>query len=416
MVLMQDVFEPLGLAGRLLLRYWPQLLLLAVIGSLLHDLLLEAAVRAGMDNALLGMVILSLVVLAKLAVIVMMFSVVRPALAGLAALDQTKAGTSSPAEHRGDHILAVTAAAILPFFVYYAAWGFLGDTVREYSRIALSRVPFGESAHFLDLLQARWLVASIVLCWLIRWFAKYMNKRAGVPYWRFLVVACDATWLFIGLYGIGIYKDQLIEKLGAGAFAAWSFIGEAQAAETFRPVEFTPLGFWADLQNLFFFALLPLVWLVMAAIINGYEVVGAGKPVAETVATASSWRRWLGDFIGHFLGGYRSRYAPVWKCVRLTFAAGPATLLTLVIAYQAVSWAGAWLWVGITRWIGAADLVTWQMLASPITIFIGSPSDLDGGILLDAVRICLLAAVLDHAVSSGTRRNDEISAARGRLA
>jgi transposase InsO family protein len=34
----------------------------------------------------------------------------------------------------------VTAAAILPFFAYYAAWGFLGDTVREYSRLALQRV------------------------------------------------------------------------------------------------------------------------------------------------------------------------------------------------------------------------------------------------------------------------------------
>jgi len=416
MALMQDVFQPLGLAGRLLLRYWPQLLLLAVLGCLLHDLLLDLAVRVGMENALFGMVILSLVVLAKLAIIVMMFSVLRPSLSGLAALEQAKTKATSRTERRSNHILAVTAAAILPFFIYYAAWGFLGDTVREYSRLALSRVPFGESARFLDLLQARWLVASIIVCWLIRWLAKYMNRRATVPYWRFLVVACDATWLFIGLYGIGLYKDQLIERLGAGAFAAFSFISEAQAAGTFRPVEYEPLGFWTDLQNLFFFALLPLVWLVMAAIINGYEVAGTGKPAADPAARPSSWRKWLGDFIGHFVGGYRSRYAPVWKCVRLTLAAGPATLLTFVIAYQALSWIGAWAWVGLTRWIGAADLVTWQMLADPITIFIGSPSDLDGGILLDAVRICLLAAVLDYAVSSETRRNGEISAAQGRPA
>ncbi len=155
------------------------------------------------------------------------------------------------------------------------------------------------------------------------------------------------------------------------------------------------------------------IWLVMAAIINGYEVMGVSKPAAGHATRSSGWRKWFGDFIGHFLGGHRARYAPVWKCVRLTFAAGPATLLTLVIAYQALSWIGAWAWVGLTRWIGAADLVTWQMLADPITIFIGSPSDLDGGILLDAMRICLLAAVLDHAVSSETRRNGEISAARG---
>jgi hypothetical protein len=153
-----------------------------------------------------------------------------------------------------------------------------------------------------------------------------------------------------------------------------------------------------------------MVWLVMAAIINGYEVASGGKSKAEPVPEGSGWRKWLRDFISHFFGGYRSRYAPVWKCVRLTLAAGPATLLTLIIAYQALSWGGAWLWFGITRWIGAADLITWQMMADPIAIFIGSPSDLDGGILLDAVRICLLAAVLDYAISSQTRKTSGISA------
>lgn len=417
MTVLQDVFRPLGLTGRLLLRYWPQLLLLAVLGSLLHDLLLDAAVRIGMENALVGMVVLSLVVLAKLAIIVMMFHVLHPALTGLAALEQAKPKeTVSVGQRRSDHVLAVTAVAILPFFVYYAAWGFLGDTVREYSRLALSRVPFGESAHFLDLLQARWLIASIIVCWLIRWFAKRMNKSASVPYWRFLVVACDATWVFIGLYGIDLYKDQLIERLGAGVSVASSFIGSAWAADSFRPAEFEPRGLWADLKNLFFYALLPLVWLVMAAIINGYEVASAAKPAAAPEAKTANWRKWLKDFIGHFFNGYRSRYAPVWKCLRLTFTAGPATLLTLVIAYQFIGWVGAWAWVGLTRWIGAADLMTWQMLADPISLFIGSPSDLDGGILLDPIRICLLAAVLDHAVASEMGRTAPVSAAQGKPA
>ena len=40
------------------------------------------------------------------------------------------------------------------------------------------------------------------------------------------------------------------------------------------------------------------------------------------------------------------------------------------------------------------------MLANIIDVFIGSPSDLDGGILLDAVRIALLAAVLEYAVAT----------------
>lgn len=401
----QDITRPLSLTARLLARFWPQLLLLATLGVLLHDLLLDLAVRAGLVNALAGMLILSLVVLAKLVIIVMMFAVLRPAMTGLAALSGEAVSAVSSADKRGAHIVSVTAIAVLPFFVYYAAWGFLGDTVREYSRLALARVPFGESSNFLDLLKARWLVASIIACWLIRWFAKYMNRRATVPYWRFLVVACDASWVFIGLYGIGVYKDQLIERLGAGAFAASSFfLSEARAAETFTPAEFVRPDFWSEMRGLFFFALLPLVWLVMTAIIYGYELPKAAEaPAGDSPGKVTTWRKWFADFTAHFIGGYRSRYTPVWRCVSLTLTAGPATLLTFMIAYQAVTWAGAWAWVGATRAIGAHDLLTWQMIADPLTLLLGSPSDLNGGILFDAIRICLLAAVLDYAISSGRR-------------
>ena len=106
------------------------------------------------------------------------------------------------------------------------------------------------------------------------------------------------------------------------------------------------------------------------------------------------------DFTKHFVGGYRSRYQPVWTCLKLTLSAGLATLLTFVIAYRALNWLGGWLWFGATRWIGMHDLPTWQLIANVIDVFIGSPSDLDGGILLDAVRMALLAAVLEYAVAT----------------
>ena len=64
------------------------------------------------------------------------------------------------------------------------------------------------------------------------------------------------------------------------------------------------------------------------------------------------------------------------------------------------SWIGAWLWYAATRTIGVDDLATWQVIANVLDVFIGSPSDLDGGILLDAARIALLAAVLEYAVAS----------------
>jgi hypothetical protein len=409
----QDIAKPLALTASLLARFWPQLLLIGSIGYVAKDLLLDAAVSVGLRHPLGGMVVLSLVVLAKLLVVVMMFSVLRPALPALAALRQESRGEGPAPDERkaSDHMLAITAAAILPFFAYYAAWGFLGDTVREYSRLALDNVPFGEKLNIFDLLSSSGLVVSILACWAIRWFAKRMNARSHRPYWRLLIVAADASWIFISLYALSVWKNDFIAWIGAGSLLqevrmggqSFSLSMAAYAAENFVPVEFRQPGFLEQVQNLFFYALLPMIWLVMAAIINGYELSARPAPAAAP-SHASTWRQWLRDFVTHFIGGYRSRYAPVWTCIKLTLSAGLATLLTFIIAWRAIGWLGAWAWVGLTRAIGGHDLVTWQMLASVIDVFIGSPSDLDGGILLDAMRIALLAAVLEYAVATQRSR------------
>jgi hypothetical protein len=406
--MMADIVRPLVLAGSLLGRFWPQLLLIGALGYIARDLLLNAAVAVGLQNALGGMVVLSLVVLTKLMVVVLMFGALRPGMPALASLRQeaTVAGGGGDRPATGDHMLAVTAAAILPFFAYYAAWGFLGDTVREYSRLALQRVPFGERLNIFNFVQSQGMVASIAACWAIRWFAKRMNARARSPYWRLLIVAADATWIFIGLYALGIWKNDLITWIGAGAILQSlnehlpALSMAAHAADGFVPVEFRAAPLFEQLQRLFFYALLPLVWLVMAAIINGYELSAATAPLPAGTSRADTWRKWFKDFVKHFVGGYRSRYQPIWTCLRLTLSTGLATLLAFVIAYRALGWIGAWLWYAATRTIGVDDLATWQVIANVLAVFIGSPSDLDGGILLDAARIALLAAVLEHAVAS----------------
>lgn len=410
-----DIYRPLAVTTRLLVQCWPQVLLVGCLGVIAHDLLLQGAVTIGLQFPLGGMVMLSLVILAKLTVLVMMFVVLRPHMPAVAALrNQAKKGAD---ETKREPILAITAAAILPFFAYYAAWGFLGDTVREYSRMALAQADLGKSVDIFAILQSSGVVLSIVICWLVRFAAKRLNARASHPYWRLLIVATDATWVFIGLYALGVWKDQFIRWLGAGAalqqlsLELFAPVTSAAAAGQFVPVEFRPLPFGEQLQNLFSFALLPIVWLVMAAIINGYEL-SAPAAAGPALSRTTPWQKWLKDFATHFVGGYRSRYSPVGTCLKLTLSAGLATLISFVIAYQAISWIGAWMWYGLTRLIGAHDLATWQILADTISLFIGSPSELDGGILLDAVRVALLAAVLETAVVMAGEARGVRSAAR----
>lgn len=406
-----DALGPIGLMGRLLARFWPQLLLIGAAGYIVRDLLLRAAVEVGLRHPLGGMVVLSLVVLAKLIIVVLMFLALRPGLPALESLRQTKSvpvssGKSGSNDRR---LLAVTAAAILPFFAYYAAWGFLGNTVREYSRLALDKVAFGEKADFFDILSSRGLLLSIAICWFVRWAAKRMSKKSEAPTWRLLIVAADASWIFIGLYGLSIWKDEFITWLGAGKLLtslgqgiSLQLIGVAYAAENFIPVEFRKPDWLTQAQSLFFYALLPMVWLVMAAIINGYELSAAGPRTMPARTSARSWRKWLIDFLEHFVSDYRSRYGPVWTCLKLTLGAGLATLLTFIVAYRLIGWLGAWVWFATTRLLGVEEFATWEFVSSILVVFIGSPSDLDGGILLDAMRISLLAAMLERAISQAT--------------
>lgn len=179
MTMLKDIGGLIALTARLLARFWPQLLLIGALGYIARDLLLDAAVSAGGYFPLAGMVVLSLVVLVKLLVVVTMFAVLRPGLPALAALRQSAAGgaASSPDNRKADRMLMATAAVILPFFAYYAAWGFLGDTVREYSRLAFERTAFGERMHIFDLVRSGSLIAAIFVCWLIRWVAKRANEK-----------------------------------------------------------------------------------------------------------------------------------------------------------------------------------------------------------------------------------------------
>ncbi|MDX0431447.1 hypothetical protein GOL30_20635 [Sinorhizobium medicae] len=416
MVMLRDIGGLLALTARLLARFWPQLLLIGALGYIARVLILEAAVGVGLKAPLGGMVTLSLAVLVKLLVVIAMFATLRPGLPALAALgSQTPAlAVTERKERLPNGLLAIAAAAILPFFAYYAAWGFLGDTVREYSRLALDRAPFGERIQIFELLRSRSLIAAIFACWLVRWLAKRASLRWPSPWLRLVIVAADASWIFIGLYALDKWKDDLISWIGAGAFldtveaGIAAFSTEAHAAAGGIAVEFQEPDFVTQAQNLFFYALLPLVWLVMAAIVYGYDL--SARPAAAPPASrATTLRKWLADFAAHFLGDYRTRYRPVWTCLRTVLAAGLGTLLAFVVLYRITTWLTAWAWYGATRYLGPHDLETWQRIGDILVVLFGSPTELDGGILLDPVRIALLAAMLEYAVS---RSGDRLETAR----
>ncbi len=149
-----DVTAPVVLTFQLLRRFWPQLVALVFAGVLFDNVFRQLAVQMAFIDRYAGLAVLTLVALTQLVVIVAMFQVLRPALPEIeAAQAEAEKGSEKTGASR---FASMVTIALLPFFAYYAASGFLGDIVRQYSRTALEQAPFGESFRPLDVLDSWW--------------------------------------------------------------------------------------------------------------------------------------------------------------------------------------------------------------------------------------------------------------------
>lgn len=420
----RDLLAPLVLTGKLWWRFWPQLTLLVLIGILLNDQLLLLSVHIGFADSSLGFAALTLVVLTKLIVTILGFLILRPALPAVAAAQALSAGTAVPItgpdpdapvpmvptrRQRLTSFATTLTVALVPFFAYYAAWGFLGDTIRQYSMLSLNLAPLGESGNLLDAIGARWLVVSVVGTWILRRLFKALRDRTDAPVWKLLIVLCETNWVFIGLFVLSQWKDEAIAWVASGAAWTWldgiwqavlSPISTAFAAA--EPVEQVPPEATSVALGLFFYALLPLIWLVMAALIYGHDLAGdpgwmRHRRLERIGSRYAALPKFLRDFIGHFIGGYRSRYLPIANSIRLVLHADLFLLLILILGWRGLGWAADWLWIGATHLIGPHPLDLWQVLGDGLALLLGSPSGTTPGILVEPLRICLIAAVLETA-------------------
>lgn len=399
----------LGLWGRLVWRFGPQLIALSLLGQIARDLFLEASVQIGYLNHLAGLTALTLVVLAKLVVTVAMFETVRPGLPALDAAARSGASTASEENRGARHAATALTLTLVPFFAYYAAWGFLGDAVREYSKLALAIAPFGGGGFLLDVSGGWWLAASVGASWLVRRVAKLMKARGRGPVWDIVIVVCEANWAFIGLYVISGWKDEILAFVAALPewIATLIGLGTAKAAGAIPPpVEQQSLGLWPDMRGLFFYALFPVVWLTLAALVYGYDVHGAEEPQGRLARLTARWRsapKQVRDFVDHFVAGTLKRYQALANGVRLTLAAGVALVALMVVCFRALDWLAAWGWLGLAYLIGPHELDEWQAIAGALTVLLGAPSQPGDGALVEPLKICLLAATLETAFAAGGR-------------
>jgi hypothetical protein len=389
--------------GRLWWRCWPQLMLLVLLRNLIGSLLLDASVAVGLRNHALGLVALSVPVLVDLLLIVAMFHVLKPWLPSVAQ-PEARAPVEPPPAGRREAFLHGVALALVPFFAVYSAWGLLGNLVRSYSLRGLAQSDLGSSVVLLDAVGARGVVATVLSTWCLRHAAKVLDARRPRPWWKIAITLCEAIWLFLGLFVLTAWKRRLVDWWETRAAHAWL----ADLADgVFGRVPAELVAALGAVWELFLFALLPLVWLALAALIYGVDVQRTDELTTASPRMrrlAEGYRR-LPRLVHHagerLVSGARTRFVPVVNGVRRVLVAGLPLLVILAVGYRALDWLSLWGWIGATHLIGPRPIEEWRIIGDVLGLVLVDPLRIAPSLVVEPLRICLLAAVLETMLARG---------------
>lgn len=384
-------------AGRILARTWPTLLAWYLAGWLARYLIIELASTIGVTSTLAAFLVLPLAALARLVSFIAMFLTMRDAMPNYSRL----AG-----EQRSRFVQAVLAS-ILPFFLFYAAWGFLKDDALDYTRRALEKVNwFADSVETgeIDTLPFDAVTIGLIA---LTFAARTAIKRLGtrLPAWTSIVAMyCEAVWVFLSLYlirdGIAVVTGWMNSRV---AVLWWNdFVAGIDATFSwFDPVQQAVGWLLSQLGELI---LLPLAWLALAGVVFGqalgaatYGRVRALERVNTRFARLPDWsRRRLADVGTASLG----RWKTISDALLLIWRAGAVPMSIYVLAYTVLLAAERWLAYAIGHLSGPHELHVWQLVDTPVSLLMTA--------ILQPVLLVLVAAAYDYclgSISSGTRTN-----------
>ena len=391
------MFSIVTRAARLAGAHWPALLAWFLAGWLARYLLIELAAWVGASTLLGGLLIMPLAILARLISFVAMFLVLRPGMPQL----QRLAASSAGAKARRTEFMNAVMVAILPFFAFYAAWGFLRDDMHQYSRGAIDNFTaqnaFTDGASFSDIDQLNFdavTISIIVLAFAGRWaLGRYASR---LPRWTALIgVYLEAIWVFMSVYLISDVLNSITTWFDTRQAMVWLDDMRGWLSEFASPLIWVwDAAAWAvgEVGGL---VLLPLAWLTIAGVIYGHALparkVAAPAPLSaarqryETVAP--SWlRRRLNDLGMQFV----RRFRPVWRAMLTIWHAGALPMGVYILVYTIIVALQGWITWGLIVVIGPNDLQTFWMIVDALLAFVVM-------LLIEPLRVALVAAAYDHA-------------------
>ncbi|MGH3094376.1 MAG: hypothetical protein ACRDMV_00040 [Streptosporangiales bacterium] len=397
---------------RLFGRYWLPLIVFYLMGRGAHDLLAEAAAHVNRHIPVLAFSVLALAILCKLASYVLMFLCVHGGLPTVWSVHQEEGRLDERATIAGRRGLRDTVRTVsltlMPFLIVYAAWNLFEDDVRDMSYRTWAINPIEASPSVADF--TLWFAAAGIVAYLLRMVFERLTMATGNPVTGIVTAVFEANWMLFALYGItrlwGGTKVWFFDTV------AWqnlsSLVPDLSSISSVIPLQFgRAFGALGDLGWLSGLGpalkdgiALPLAWLAIAGVAYSREmedvrslVFGHRRVAAAAERAPNVVKRWA-----KVPPSVREKYVPPLHTIRLMLAAGLPAFFLFCVFYSGVEVLSSVFEQGITTVIGPHNAGT----------FWGNV-DLAIGVGVDAVfeplRICLLAAAFDLALSRFSARN-----------
>lgn len=389
------------LAGRLLFSHWPALLACFFAQRVAYDALLLLAVALAEHGVVLSYAAIAVLIVSQLIGAIAMFLVLRPSLPSL----QSGRGLAVASAPRWLDVLAV---ALLPFFAYYATWGLLDGTRRDFLLTYHGWVSFERREPLQDILALRGLWVALTASWLLRAVAKRRFEATRHGGWSIVVVACEAYWLFVGAAVIARAYGQAHawwqSRVVYQAVARW-WENPALGALSLAPVKRVTDPLWDVLATAGGAVVMPLVWLAIAAIVFGLDLRRRGRIDAHDARARLVSRRYRNlhpvwkRAIDKASNGWSAKGIPLVNAIRLVLRAGLPALLVLCVGWAVLDYVDAHAWGVATAAIGPHPWDEWRVLGQPLSLLFNGPMSLRPALFTQILRVVLVAATLDRAVA-----------------
>ncbi|MFI6514827.1 hypothetical protein ACIBF1_04610 [Spirillospora sp. NPDC050679] len=386
-------------AVRLAGRFALPLTLWFTVGELLRYGAMYGGYRLGglkgAAASLVPLVTVSLLVLTSLTVTVLMVHCVRE---GLETVHARRAdGELTPwAVGNDESVLGALGRAVVPFVIFYLAWGMQSDDAREFASAAAARgftegglAGQTEGAGMLLTLDKHLPLAVVltVACFALKTLAEWRLEDRLPRATRLLIAVLEVEFALFCVFTV----DQLRRKAG-------DWVTGREAWQWFDQAAGDLLKLWPALQHA---VLGGLIWLVIAGVVLGLDtadhdkVFGRGR-AGRRLARASGLER-VNSPREILTRGLRDLWLPAWYGLRLVRRSGVVPFGVFCVLFVGLDVADPLLRRQVYELVGAHP-VEWWIPRMPLVGF-------GVGLVVQALKICLLAAAFDLVVARVTARS-----------